>query len=864
MISTAFHKLKPHIKLILQLILGLLSILAGIYFVRLEQPELIKVKAVLSGATGWLVALGVLSVLFFVLIQGWMYQYSFKAVQKTIPLKTAMLLFLKRNFISVFIPASTVTNIFFFNKGIERNQGIDKTYIYYASTLFSICSVASGVLIAIPAAILLFVKDGLKEDFVIGFALVTVILVFITYLVISVVRRGFMFKLLQKSAPQFALSIEELSTHSLNKTALFKVLGLSFIIEIIGVTQLYIAMIALNISPSITVAVIGYSLVLVILMTSPFLKGIGAIELALTYVLTLYGFSTVGAMSVAFLFRFFEFWSVLVLGIFALLFKKDGLFLQLLAPALLFFLGIVNILSAITPALVERMKYLTDFIPHNIIEASNTMVIVIGIVLVITAVTLVQGYRNSLYLALSLTILSFIGHLFKGIDYEEATFSLITAGVLIYQRKDYFVRSTPVKLPKLELAIAVVVGVLIYGIGGFYLLDFRHFNENFTLWDSVIVTFQSIALLNIHLNTVTPFARYFLLSLNILGVSSLMYLLWLVFKAIRGKDVTSEAQFEKAKQMVLDFGLSTMDYFKTYSDKQLYFLENDQGFISYKTTKKYAVVLENPVCKNVSPENLIQHIRGFEAFAQSNYRNVIYYRVPETSRTIYDGMGKKMLLIGEDARVNLNSFTLEGGDAKPLRNALNKMKKSGYKFHVNSPPQTDGFLQQLAFVSNDWMKDMERDELCFSQGVFSGFELKKQTILTVENEERKIVAFLNLIPGIKGELNFDLMRKTADAPNGTMDFMFASMMQHYKEEGFKTVNLGMVPLSGIDEPQNFTERALKLAYEKLKQFGHYKSLRSFKEKFNPEWINLYVVYSSDMDLVNLPTVLKKVMTQCLT
>ncbi|MGV8963274.1 MAG: phosphatidylglycerol lysyltransferase domain-containing protein [Candidatus Saccharimonadaceae bacterium] len=862
MILSVIHKLKSHIKLILQLMLGLLSILAAIYFIKHEQTELIQVKSVLSNANSWLVVIGLLSVLLFVLVQGWMYQYSFKAVRKRIPLKTALLLFLKRNFISVFIPVSTITNIFFFNKDIEKKQGIDKTYIYYASIIFSLCSIASSILIAIPAAILLLMKNNLRGNYIIGIVLVVLILVGLIYGAISVVQKGFVFKILQKRAPQIALSFEELLTHPLDKIALFKVLALSCIIEIIGLAQLYIAMMALNITPSITVAIVGYSLVLIILMTSPLLKGVGAIELALTYVLTLFGFAAVGALSVAFLFRFFEFWSVLVLGALAFLFKKDGLFIQLLAPVLLFFLGVINILSAITPALVVRMKYLVHFIPQNIIEVSNTMVVVVGIILIFTAVTLVQGYRNSYYLALSLTVFSIIGHLFKGIDYEEATLSLITASVLVYQRKDYFIRSTPFKFPKLELAVAVFIGVLIYGIGGFYLLDFRHFNENFTLWNSVKTTFQSIALLNIQLNAITPFARYFLLSLNILGISSLIYLFWVGFKTFNTEDATNKAQFKSAKQMVLDFGRSSLDYFKTYPDKLLYFFENNDGFISFKTTRKYAVVLENPVCFDDSPENLILHIKEFESFALSNNRNVIYYRVPDTFRNIYESMGKKLFLLGEDASVNLKSFTLEGLDAKPLRNAINKMIKSGFIFKMNQAPQSDGFLQQLAFVSNDWLRKSERKEFCFSQGTFNTIELKQQTVLTVENEEGKIVAFLNVIPSIKGELNFDLMRKTADAPNGTMDFLFISMMQHYKDKGYNSLNLGMVPFSGIDDPQNFPERAMKLAYEKLKQFGHYKSLRSFKEKFKPDWIKLYVVYDNDMDLINLPTILKKVMTDC--
>lgn len=862
MISSVFNKLKSHIKLIFQLLLSLLSILAGIYFIIHERGEVTQVKSVLVNANTWLVVVGLLSVILFVFIQGLMYQYSFKSVRKRIPLNTAILLFLKRNFISVFIPASTITNIFFFNKDIEEKQGIDKTYIYYASTIFSVCSIISGILIAIPAVIVLFFKDSQKGILILGVVTVVLILSGLIYVTMSIIRKGFVFKILQKRIPRIALFIEELLSHPLDMIALSKVLVLSCIIEIIGVAQLFIAMMALNISPSIAVALIGYSLVLVILMTSPLLKGLGAIELALTYALTLFGFAAVGALSVAFLFRFFEFWSVFLLGIYALLFKKDGLFLKLLAPILLFILGVINILSAITPALVNRMKYLVDFIPHNIIEVSNTLIVVMGIVLIYTAVTLVQGYRNSFYLALTLTILSVIGHIFKGIDYEEASLSIIIAGVLVYQRKDYFIRSVPFRFPKLELALAVLIGVLIYGIGGFYLLDFRHFNEKFTFLNSVKATLQSMALLNIHLDANSHFARYFLLSLNIMGISSVAYLLWTWVKTINEKYFTNKTQFEKAKQMVLDFGISSLDYFKTYHDKQLYFFDKYDGFVSFKITRKYAVVLENPVCIDSSPENVIQHIKEFEAFAVSNNHNVIYYRVPETSRIIYESMNKKLLLLGEDASVKLNSFSIEGGDAKPLRNAFNKMVKNGYIFKINHEPQSYDMLDQLAVVSNEWLKEKNNGEFCFSQGVFDREELKKQTILTVESKEGKIVAFLNVIPGIKGELNFDLMRKTAHAPNGTMDFLFISMILYYKEKGYNTLNLGMVPFSGIDNPQSFSEQAIKLAYDKLKPFRHYKSLRSFKEKFKPEWKRLYLVYDNDMDLINLPSVLKKVMTEC--
>ena len=51
-------------------------------------------------------------------------------------------------------------------------------------------------------------------------------------------------------------------------------------------------------------------------------------------------------------------------------------------------------------------------------------------------------------------------------------------------------------------------------------------------------------------------------------------------------------------------------------------------------------------------------------------------------------------------------------------------------------------------------------------------EIKEQTVISVENNEEKIIAFLNVIPDyVKNEGTYDLLRKTADAPNGILDFI---------------------------------------------------------------------------------------------
>jgi phosphatidylglycerol lysyltransferase len=162
-------------------------------------------------------------------------------------------------------------------------------------------------------------------------------------------------------------------------------------------------------------------------------------------------------------------------------------------------------------------------------------------------------------------------------------------------------------------------------------------------------------------------------------------------------------------------------------------------------------------------------------------------------------------------------------------------------------------------VSDEWLNDTGRDEIIFSQGMFVWDELKLQTIITVENSEEKIIAFLNIIPDFtQGEGTYDLIRKTKDAPNGILDYILVELFNYLKSEKYSSVNLGLAPMSGLDDPHNFSEKSMKYAYEKIKSFAHYKGLRDYKEKFSPHWKNEYLIYSHEYDLLQVPAALAKV------
>ncbi len=845
-------------KIILQSILSVLFIALALYFIRHEKTELEEVEKTLLQADFLYVLTGIVVSVLYILIQGVMYYYSFRSVGERISLKSAVILFIKRNFISVFLPAGGISSLAFFTKNIEQ-QGVSKSKIHVASSLYAFIGIVSVVIVAIPALAYSLVNKSLSSSVVYTFAGVIVLIAACIWIVRSLMNGGWVYRFLIRIHPKSEAHLAELKTINFTNSGFLLTLLVSVLIEFIGIIHLVIAMSALGYSVSLPGAAIGYIVSVLFLIISPFLRGIGAIELSLSFILIQYGFTSLEAVSITFLYRFFEFWFPLLIGAFSFIFVRNNIFLRVAPVILTFSLGIVNILSALTPALHDRLRLLHHYLPISAIHFSNYTVLIIGIFLLFISAFLLKGVRAAWYITVGLTIVSIVGHITKAIDYEEASLALFTLCSLFLTRKQYFVRNNP-KLTHIGVNAALIAAgaVMIYAITGFYFLDKYHFNMDFNIWESVKYAVQNFFLYQSDaLNPADRFAQNFLYSINVSGALTLGFLLYTLVSPYLFEGEPGNGNTDTALNLVKKYGRSTLDYFKTYSDKLLFFTEDREAFIAYQTAGNYAVVLEDPVC--VDENKMVSAIREFDLFCVANGLTSIFYRVPESSLPVYRKLKKKILMIGQEAVVDLPSFTIEGKDKKSIRTSSNKQKELGYQVRVYQPPIKDGLIQKIHSVSNEWQKERHYEELVFSQGLFDPQELKNQTIITVENQEEKVLAFTNLIPDYTpGEATYDLIRNAKGTPNGLIEFLMAEMFFYLKANGFQTVNLGFVALSGIEEGKNFPERSIKFAYEKIRAFSHFKGQKEFKDKFGPVWKNKYLVYSHDYDLFSVPASLKKV------
>jgi len=841
-----------------QVVLAGLMIVFCIYFIQNERVELVRIGALLGNVQPDYFVLGLLLTAVYLGLQGWMYVCSFQTIHQSIPLTTATVLFLKRNFVSVFLPAGAFSSLTFFTKELSPYK-LSKTQIHLASFLFALCSLLSVIFVAIPALAYSLVQDQLGQGEAYAFAFLVGLTLVLSLAGYSLIRQGWLYRQLVQRKPELVITLDELRAQRFSLRKFVQTNLISVGIEFVGIAHLYVAMLALGFPASLPAAIIGYIVMVLLLIASPLLRGLGAIEVSMTYVLNRYGLPLGAAAAVTLLFRFFEFWLPLLAGMLTFVVRKDNLLLRVLPVMITFFMGVVNIISTITPSIPARVRLVRDFLPPDVISVSNFLVLVFGVILIILSIYLLRGSRNAWWMATALALLSLVGNLTKAFDYEEASVGFVAFVTLLYTRRQYAFRGnlryTYIGLNTLAVSF---VGVLVYGIVGFYLLNRPHFGTEFS-WTEAIRSLLRVYFLldDSHLTPLTSFGRGFLYSIYLTGIGTLVFAAYIFLKPFVQKPVHTEEEHAQALELVKKYGKSPLDYFKTYFDKSIYLNERTEAFVAYRVARNYGVVLEDPVCEN--EEALRTAIREFDAFCLRNGLRSVYYRVSAESLPVYLSLKKKKLLIGQEAIVDLANFNLEGKDMKSVRNALRKVEKDGFASRIYEPPLKEGLLQKLATVSNEWLKINERQEIIFSQGMFDEDYLSETTVLTVENAEEKVVAFANIIPDYApGEATYDLIRKTADAPNGSLDFLMVSMFQYLAAAGYARINLGLVPLSGMEQAENMTERTLHFAYQNLRQFAYYQGLREYKDKFKPCWTNKYLVFDNHLDLLQLPVVLSRI------
>ena len=345
--------------------------------------------------------------------------------------------------------------------------------------------------------------------------------------------------------------------------------------------------------------------------------------------------------------------------------NKLGLTLITVLTALV---GILNLVSAVTPGIPARVAILQEIYPFEVRVGSHIFAAISGFILLTLASRLWRRKRVAWLLTIGLLIISILSNLLKGLDIETTIPALILLILLLVLKKQFTALSDR---PSIAQGVRVLIGSLLftlaYGTIGFFLME-KQYTTQFNIYQAIS---QTLAIFfttdNAGLKATTRFGEFFITSLYIIAASSLAYALWMLLRPVVLKIGGTEEERQQAKVIIEQYGRSSLAHFCLFPDKNYYFSPSGKTVIAYVPKGRGAIALGDPIG---APEDLKEAIIGYQNFCQENDWYPAFYQTPPDHLDLYKSLGFKAVKIGEEAIVDLHNFSTQGKAFLKLRPAF--------------------------------------------------------------------------------------------------------------------------------------------------------------------------------------------------
>lgn len=500
----------------------------------------------------------------------------------------------------------------------------------------------------------------------------------------------------------------------------------------------------------------------------------------------------------------------------------DRLMPALLA-ALTFCAGIMLLASGLTPARRRALEFLAVEVPLPLLEVSHFLASIAGLALLFVARGLFHRLDAAWWIAF-LLITANLGMVLMrgGVLGEILALALILAALAA--AKDQFNRRASLFSQPLSMNWVLGVGAVAAALGWLLFFAYEEVPYRHDLWWQFEIDAQAPRALRAGLAV--------LLLLLGAGLSYMLRLAPAIRRPPTVGDLEAAYRILRAQERA-DANLALL------GDKSLLFSEQRDAFIMYGQHGRSWIALFDPIGPRAAWSELIW--RFIETATASGGRPAFYQVRPE-NLSLYLDCGLRVVKLGEEAYVPLQSFSLKGPRLANLRNSVSRGERDGLEVEIVEGERLMALMPDLSEISDAWLESHAAREKGFSLGTFRPDYIARQSV-AVARRHNRIIAFASLMTtDRKTEVVVDLMRHLPEAPRSTMDFLFVRLMQHFHDQGYAAFNLGMAPFSGFASHRLAPRwhRIGHLVFRHGEHFYNFQGLRAFKAKFDPVWQPRYL------------------------
>ena len=427
-------------------------------------------------------------------------------------------------------------------------------------------------------------------------------------------------------------------------------------------------------------------------------------------------------------------------------------------------------------------------------------------------------------------------------------FPLIILALLYLYRKEFVVKSDVRGFrTSLSFVFIILFVTIVYGVSGFTLMDRSDFHQEINVATGLHYTIDQFNITtNKPVHPYTRRAQLFVDSLSFISILSVIYALFSLFQPLKLKFADQSHARDHVEVLLNRYGAEAEEFFKLWpKDKQYFFDETSESVIAFHAYKGTALCLSDPVGNPKRFDNLMEN---FLSQCFSNDWLPAFIHTSDKYSNLYEKYGFTVQKLGQEAIVDVEHFEKNLKGSKYFRQILNKFNKQRYTTELLSAPHHQAILDRTKHISDEWLSKGGKSERGFAMGYYTDDYMQLCDVLVARDAAGTIQAFINIIPAEwdKTEATYDMVRQSSKALGNVVDYLLINLLDILSAKGYKSLNMGLSPLSGLDEESDdkktLVDNVLKFAYANGDPFFSFSGLYKFKAKYEPRWQDKYVVY----------------------
>jgi lysyl-tRNA synthetase class 2 len=509
--------------------------------------------------------------------------------------------------------------------------------------------------------------------------------------------------------------------------------------------------------------------------------------------------------------------------------------------------GLVNVMSALTPDLGSRAHLVRQAVPGEVPLLAHAFALPAGAALVVLGFYLTRRRRRAWWAAVVVLTAAGFANLLKGLDVEEAVVSWALAAIVIWGRESFYVRQRASDRLTAVKRIAIVVGGCLATIA-LALVAASH-------WGSPALTparalGELAAPLTLSKGPIHYRHAFGWVPLGI-GIVELGALLGVAYMAFRPRALPGrlpEPRMQMLARTIVDsHGHDTLSFFKLRADQPYFFDTSMRSFAAYRIEGGTLMLSGDPVGPRDALPGLVRELCSF---AEARGLKIGVVGASEEFAHLSTQAGLKSLYIGDEAIVEVARFSLEGRAMRKVRQSVARLEREGYEAELAELGELDGkTLTALEQVSERWRGGASERGFSMAMEGLCGAHLRDTRIVIARDAEGAPRGFLHFVPTAGNAMSLSFMRRDPDTPNGLMEFLVVRAIQLLGELGISELSLNFAAFARLlHSPGGRHERVLAKLICTADRIFQVESLYRFNAKFAPRWQPRYLLYEGRFGL----------------